>query len=488
MNVDHPICTVLRLVLETTAPLSIASGRADPRFDVMLARDANGLPFLPGTALAGVLRGLAAATGEDDTRVEDLFGREARRAAARPTEPAGLEASRLQVSHGLIHDWRDRPVEETLASFDPNDAILALAAQVQPDRRDNVRLSHRGVVDGRGKFERAILPPGYRFTTELTLWSPDPDGAAVDIALLRRLIVHPAFRLGGATRRGCGAMKPVQAWTATWDLREPEGLLDHARHDRRLAAIPPKDGPLAAIELAASAAGDCLTVNLALTPEDFWRVGQGDEPLVARAGRTPDLLQVTGRRVVWKGHDAVLTRDIVLPATTIKGALAHRVAFHFNRLNGRFVDQKGGVADDNPAVEALFGHVHQREGSAVDAPENEARAGRVLFDDARLSCDKIGPMVGHMTHNSIDRFTGGVREGALYEEELIFDQPVQLIMTVMRPQDPALEGTIRQALVRALDDLLGGRLGLGAGVNKGHGFFSGERGALAPLREWAAAS
>ena len=48
-----------RLVIETQTPMAINSGLREVGFDSQLARDANGLPYIPGTSIAGVWRNLA---------------------------------------------------------------------------------------------------------------------------------------------------------------------------------------------------------------------------------------------------------------------------------------------------------------------------------------------------------------------------------------------------------------------------------------------
>ena len=49
------ILHVARFVLEARTALSVGSGGADGVYDHPIARDANGLPTIPGTSLAGVL-------------------------------------------------------------------------------------------------------------------------------------------------------------------------------------------------------------------------------------------------------------------------------------------------------------------------------------------------------------------------------------------------------------------------------------------------
>ncbi|RMH63953.1 MAG: CRISPR-associated protein, partial [Calditrichaeota bacterium] len=45
-----------RVLVEAVTPLKIGTGETVLNIDELVATDANGLPVIPGTALAGVLR------------------------------------------------------------------------------------------------------------------------------------------------------------------------------------------------------------------------------------------------------------------------------------------------------------------------------------------------------------------------------------------------------------------------------------------------
>ncbi|MEZ4475693.1 MAG: RAMP superfamily CRISPR-associated protein, partial [bacterium] len=172
---------LLRVVIELASPLSIGTG--DDTLDAAnaVARDANDLPTIPGTSLAGVLR--AAWGGEADA----LFGYQRRkvRTGRNDEAPAEAQRSRLRVSWGSVHGQDDRPVQGLVppASIEA-DPVLAAARGVV--RRDHVRLNHRGVADGRGKHDRASVMAGHRFSFELEVMSDDPadDTLAKVVALL----------------------------------------------------------------------------------------------------------------------------------------------------------------------------------------------------------------------------------------------------------------------------------------------------------------
>lgn len=455
-----------RVVLEALSPVSLASGHDDDVFDTALACDANGLPVLPATALAGVLRASwRTHFGADPVA---LFGSTAR------SHDAG-RASRVRLSFGHLHDASDTPVDGLVHERERlfADPLLAPLLTDAPPQREHVALDHRGVARERGKFDRTGVGVGHRFSFDLGLDAPAGDAAHADWQRLLGLLGSPGFRLGGATRRGYGALKVVRLAAACFDLRTADGRERYAALPARLDLPAPM---LQAIELPPVPAPDTWQcIRIELVPEDFWRSGQGGHSF-SRAARTPDALPWSERRVQWRKGRGALAREpeVVLPASGIKGALAHRLAFHDRRLAGRFADDAADFDQPSAAVEALFGSVKTK----VDG-----RAGEVLIDDLRLRVDD-GAVIA-LQHNSIDRFTGGARDGALYAEEVVAAAPpaleLQLRASAFDALDEDSRRRIRQALAATLRDLCEGRLALGAAQAKGHGYFSGR---ITAMPDW----
>lgn len=468
MRSDFPVLYLARVVLEAVTPLSVSTGSPDGVFDGALVRDANGLPAVPGTSLAGVLRHLwAEARDADDA--DRIFGYQCGRDGA---------PSRLAVSWGALLDSARRPAEGLLigtAAERLQDPLFAkaLASREAPDYRNRVRLGHRGAAADTGKFDRVVLPAGNRFALELRLQAPtgDPGG---DWNTLLGLLAHPGLRLGGGNRAGLGRVGCVALYQRRFDLTDQpqaaafrvlgRGLADWAG----LAATPPP---------AASAAG-WLTGRLTLQARGLWRIGQGIDDLQGNVTKPADLLPVTEEQVNWSGGRGQRTgRMLLIPATSVKGALAHRMAFHAARFDGRWAPVTGARQLADPAlpeaVSALLGAVKDR----ADA----GSAGCLFIDDAFAAIEPAH--IARLMHNAIDRFTGGVRDRVLYEEEALFggQLAVEIALDLRRLEgnlrrqgaDRDLDDT-RRALRAAIDDLCRGRLGLGSRTTTGNGFFTGE--------------
>lgn len=458
---------LVRVVLEAKTPLSIASGQADGVFDVALVRDANGLPAIPGSSIAGVLRHLYwSVYGEAEMKA--LFGWQ---------EADQGDPSRLHVSWGAIQDSQGRPVEGLLLGKErtriETDPLLHAAweSAATPFNRDRVRVSHRGVAADKAKFDRAVLPAGYRFSAEISLVSEQARDPRWD--RLIGLFAHPLFRVGGATRAGLGRLVPKKAFAGRFDLATPEGRA-------AFSALPPGLGEsqgLKQVNIESNANdGRYVSAVLRLKPRAFWRIGQGESGrLDDDNGKTADLLPKLEPRVVWKdGKWDVAADELLVPASSVKGALAHRVAFHANCLAGRWAEGFSPEAlktydksEECEEARTLFGFARDdRGGKEGDLP---GQAGRVFIDDAFVQYTKDDLQL--MIHNSIDRFTGGVREHMLFTEELVWGKEVELALAV---DTQGIDEASRCAFALALEDLCSGRLALGGGAAKGHGFFDGK--------------
>lgn len=443
---DLPYVHFARVTLENTTPLSIGTGRGDGLQDTLIVLDANGLPALPGSSVAGVLRHLSEDCFHDEAAATNrLFG------FAGKTS----QASRLEVSWGHIHSRDNIPVDGLLNKDICDDPILKPLLKQPLPMRDGVRIDHRGVASDEGKFDRSYLPPGYRFSFDVTLWD---EAASADWAKLLGLINSPLFRLGGATRRGFGAFNVVSLRGGEFDLRKDNDLKHYsaitaslAQSAQALKGIPTQ-----------AAKQTWHEITIPLTAEDGgFRFGSGGTSLGNPSSKAADALPLSEQRIEWKKDRAQIVprRAVVIPASGVKGALAHRIAFHYNRLEGKF-ENDATVGEDNPAVRELFGYAKDKK---------DSRAGKIWMDDIYLAVPKN--VVKTQMHNSIDRFTGGVRGGALFSEEIVHAQSFELKLCIAGAR---FERNVLEALKLGLHDLTEGRLALGASSAKGHGYFEGK--------------
>ena len=229
-------------------------------------------------------------------------------------------------------------------------------------------------------------------------------------------------------------------------------------------------------------------LRLALQPTGYWAF-DAPEPWNLEgedSADTPDFNPVREARVIWSnGSGDVGEAEMYIPGSSVKGAISHRVAFHANRAARVFADLQEESAspgdasgEGNPAVRDLFGSIHRspRAGkNGDDEPEEESggSAGKVYLDDVRIPAHFHGRLQRVM-HNSSDRFTGGVRAGILFEERVLYrGDPLEVTLRVK--DFDGLRSETLAALREALRDLSEGRLQLGAGGGRGHGYFKSVR-------------
>ena len=453
MLASTPILLLARITLEATSPLSLPTGRNGSLLDAQIVTDANGLPTIPGTALAGALRH-ALTHRQGSATAKEVFG-QALNGAPSP----------LTVTWAHIHDSHDQPIDGLdIERGWTRDPLLSVLMSNKLPSRNHIRLGTRGTTAGHGRFELAFVPPGHRFTFEMALWDSPAESLRTSWEALKAILADSELRIGGATRRGYGQFYVQRYAERRFDLRDATDFLAYARHPKRL------DHPtnLHETELAqAPAVRHWLRMEICMEGEDLWRLGGGDIPMVDPP-RPSESLPYIEERVAWTGSRGHLARRrIIVPASAIKGALAHRTAFHYNRLTGRFADALDPRRIDletperNPATRYLFGH------SAPDP--TQGRSGSVLIDDAAVD----DPDIYRLAHNSLDRYTGGIRDGVFYCEEAVYKSRFKLRMKIAKDTWHDAPAQVKEAFHSALDDLLEGRLPIGAASARGLGYFQG---------------
>jgi CRISPR/Cas system CSM-associated protein Csm3 (group 7 of RAMP superfamily) len=465
---NFPVRVYTRITIEMTTPCNIGVGDESFHSDQPFVVDVNGLPTLPGSSLAGVLRAAFAAAIDDVDEVDRWFGHQNGDTA---------RASRVKVTWGHVHDRHDVPVEGRLHPDDRSDFLNEL---ILGEVRERVRLSKYGTADGHGKFDQQVVPSGTRFTFDLELVGNTGDADALEGMrdMLLRVMNRSTTRLGGSTHSGMGAFHIERAHSCTFKLHTPDDFRAYGQIPVRL------DGSHDLDELSTTTyanedadAVETIAINLELTPETFFVVAGGTPLQHEDTGKVADILPVRMKRVRWVRGDAHMgIPTLYLPGTSLKGALSHRLAFHYNRLGGCFADQNQNpqdrpkVGEQNAAVRELFGCVHHNGSSTNDDPGG--RVGLVYIDDVTL--EDYESTRYQMMHTSIDPFTSGVREHFLFDEEVLSPAGHTISIRLIIERVSTLSAKTRRALRLTLEDLADGRLTLGHGASRGNGHFRGE--------------
>lgn len=439
-----------RFVIEAKTPLAVGSGEKDITTDALVATDVNGLPYIPGTAIAGVVRSMI---GEEAAKT--FFGYQV------PNKKKDGKGSEIIFTEAKILNSKGEVVDGLNIEAIDKDSLLKEYKELPI--RQHARISEKGVTEKGGKFDEQVVFAGTRFCFELEMVSDGNNYSDFESVLSQ--INNKTFRIGSGTRCGFGEIEVVEMQRAKLDLSKPKDL---DLYLEKLSDLSKdwngwqRDENIEKETLSS----DWVEYKLSLQPEDFFLFGSGF------GDSEVDMTPVKARKVVWEdGIGRLSNKMVLIPATSVKGALSHRVAFHWNKLNEYYTgNPEAKVGKDNFAVKTLFGSEGEKNG------EGQFR-GNVIFSDIienRTVEDKI------LNHVAIDRFTGGAIDGALFSEKTTYvkekDKPFEmtiLVKNVMLSKKDKKNVTVGEALEVALQDICKGMLPLGGGVNRGNGIFSG---------------
>jgi CRISPR/Cas system CSM-associated protein Csm3 (group 7 of RAMP superfamily) len=425
------------ITIEALSPLVLASGKTGIFFDVELVRDANGLPAIPGTTIAGILRHAIQKEKGNDF-VNKLFGYQ---------NKTDGKSSRLEVSWAYVHDSKNCIHKSYYSKEAINqDPILKeiCIKDKHEFKRDQVRLSQKGTAVGTGKYDRYFVPRGARFSFSIGMWCENENNDWNDIL---KLFFSSSFRIGAAGRSGYGKIKVIEIKTPAkkfFDISNSEDIKNFKQCSESLTL--------------SDFADDMEKEELKLFFPLGFRIGGGTYSFLKNK-HTSDMLPYSERVIKWAGSIGTFESVpiITIPGSALKGALRHRAAFHLARINKNWASNKN---EENDGLVNLFGYAANRKKTDVDG-----QAGKLWFTDIYLENTKAN----QLSRNSIDRFTGGTLPGALFQEENVqvcqtFETYIYLDKSIDKSSDEY------KAFTWALDDLKAGRLALGGGSGHGLGF------------------
>lgn len=466
---------IAHIVIEAETPLAVGSGEKGLTVDRLIARDHFGLPYIPGTSLAGILRHQFEASNALSRNYLDFFGygnmkKEDKEKLNIPSDDKGKGALLKYTSAHLLNS--DGSVIEGLQNIDFEDGYLQHFSKLP--NRDHAKINHKGAADtkGHGKFDEEVVFKGTRFAFEIELEANDDEQESSVWNELLSLLNKPFLRIGGGTRKGFGEIKVIKelSKTKTFDLTNSDDLKAYLDADNSLNKNLDNWNKIEDDDVKDD---NYIHYQLKLKPESFFTfsAGYGDTEVDSipkfeayfvwdEENKNPDLKDFTP-------ENNQLGKALI-PASSIKGAISHRVAYHFNKLMGVYADEmsedsfESETGNNNKAVQELFGF--------IDIENNTAKRGKVIIPDKYI--DYSEEDIHIFNHVAIDRFTGGGMDGALFSEKVIStDKEIELDIFV---EKSALENeNIIKAFKNTLDDLVNGFLPLGGMTTKGNGVFKG---------------
>jgi CRISPR/Cas system CSM-associated protein Csm3 (group 7 of RAMP superfamily) len=445
---------IARFVLEAATPLFVGSGDASLMTDALVQKDVNGFPMIPGTALAGVLRH----TFKDNTN--NLFGASHSEnngnASKLKVSSAYMLLLHRKVSEGILDNINVLKAKEIINAENEIEVSLLEKFENLPTRQ-HVRITHKGAAEKGGLFDNEVVYKGTRFIFELEVRGTEQDKD--DWERVLDLVHAPTFRIGSGTRNGYGLLQVVEAKQKVFNLENQDDFEAYLNFNPSLNIINSLENYSHKEEIQKT----YTRYELQLEPDSFFifSAGFGDEDADNKALEEEVIFYT-------KNGEIKFEKQVLIPASSIKGAIAHRVAFHYNKLLGNFADGKSKeelellTGGKNPAVHSLFGNAGGKD---------EAKAGNVFINDFYYSKEQTAEKI--FNHVAIDRFTGGAMQGALFSEKVtnLVDGKFEFNLWVNKKSE--LDSNYINAIENTLLDICNGLLPLGGMSTKGHGIFTG---------------
>lgn len=424
---------IAHIVIEAQTPLKVGSNASDFLQDSPVQKDWNGLPMILGTSIAGVLR-------------KDFKGDKNKLFGDEDSNNKDAKGSEIIISNALLLYENQKVCEELLLE---KSKLLQIFENLPI--REHTAITEKGVARDNSKFDEEVVYKGTRFKFSIEMIEDDKKS----FEAILNLLYKNSFRIGGGSTKGFGKIKVIEIKRASFTKNTYKNYSSSLNYVG--LALPNNDDFL----LGDTQPTDYTTYKLTIKPDDFFMFGSGFGDSDADA--TP-----VYERVIDYHNAKLKDKEILIPASSIKGALAHRSAFYYNKEMLKQKKDHTQVGENNEAVKAIFGHKKE-----LVNDKELGQKGKILISDCfkKIKDEDAEAAEKTFDHVSIDRFTGGAIDGALFQEKTLADDREYEIEIL-------LEKNITQEYIEAfelaLKDICSGMLPLGGMTTKGHGVFSGE--------------
>lgn len=448
------------LKAETPIHIGAMGGNADT--NLTLAVNGCGNYYIPGTSLAGALRGWMARSLNDAEMINSLWGFQ--------------EQVQGHASFIIVED------AEIL-----RDIIIEMRESVGIDR-------HTGAAADKSKYNRAILPKGATFSLKITLdcqESKTPD----ELWKLLLSLEQGKIRIGAAKTRGLGKVKLEDVKIEKHILNTPSGLFDsllkqNLQQDWQSikAVLVPYDSPAE------------LTFIIAWKPKDPVMVkAEGDGiavdilPLVSQVdGDVKFVIPGSSIKGVLRSHAERIVRTVfgidVSPDQEGKSKFNEQIKLYKANKSIELVDVIFGSAEKSKnnysggKIGALYIDdcyaaipMTAKNWSAVENARGMIASDFKPLVGAAINRGKNSYQVLQPAmHVAVDRWTGGAAEGMLYsvlEPIGMTWETIGLHLDLDRLQkyDPSLIKPAIALLLLILRDFANRKIPIGYGTNRGMG-------------------
>lgn len=439
---ENKICGRLCMLVKGSlcSPLLIGSGEEEKtNMDMLVTK--GGKPFIPGSAMAGVLRNYM-----EECDAKDMFG----------------DSGWTNEQEGELSS--DAPLPDYQSRVFVYDSVLENGRLVS---RDGIRLKEDKTCELTSKYDMQAVEPGAKFVLRLEVlvrerekekYKGVSEAFRHDLELLKECLYgmkNGSLRLGAKTTRGFGAVDVTGVVYRTFFMENKEEFKQWLDWDwnREKGFEQGRVVELDKLQPRHLVKEHCLKVPLKITNTILVRKYNmfADE----KTGEKTDKKKTHGEDY---GQLALNDGTAVLPGSSIAGAVRSYVA--------ELVQGIGELSDWHEAQRALepFFGTWQEEQRKAQEP---SIASRICFDETYIN----GGERLFIVRNAVDRFTGGSAASALYEESVWAGGNVELKFRwresgLLEQEKKALIGMLLWAVFGLQNGFLplGGETGVGRGI------------------------
>lgn len=434
----------LKITFQLDSPLCIGSGRNDIT-DQDILRDARGIPYIPGSAVAGVLR--EACQGiMDDKAWKYYFGYSSTNTGNKfNSEDDIIESQIIFYDATLVGDNKDK---------DGN-------PKYRISQRDGVALNEYKSAKKQAKFDREILEGDCKFQTFIEISEEESDvnekvKADEVLTNIAKIWKETDIRFGAKTTRGYGKICNVEIIGKNFDFTSKDEIsswldFDIFEENSWENAILYKDMLNTLMKDNIWTLKDNNRLSLKLRLEGGLSIRRYSTECSDEES-APDQEQLTTVKFDKNGSEEVA----VIPGTTWAGAIGHRMEELIKSSKVKEVE----ISKDYIQKYYYFG--------TVDSKVKEKSL--IYFNESKLT----GGQFKKMSRNAIDRFLGSTAEGALFTEKIYIGGETTLDISFGDPYNTAVSYSddFIKALAATLTDLHEGYLAVGGATSVGRGIFS----------------
>lgn len=421
---------IINCKLRTESPLLIGSGQDDGLTDILLLKDKQGRPFIPGTALAGVLRSeMAGIYGE--AAADSLFGNLAAddgRQSMLCVSDVLLESKGIVIRDGVAVDELTG-VAKTGAKFD----------------YEALERGAEGTVLLELTVRKAFLNkslPGFSYQHNLFAAKGDCWG---ELAASLADLLTSGIKLGAMTSKGYGKVAAAEpARVCDFDFGKHQAAakwLQYLENEKLPGAFYVTSG-----KAARSAADFYLSVDCSL--QGGLLVRDAD---VSEEQKAENIVAVQ-----LKSCD-----DYVIPGTSWKGVLRHKAYKILLALT------HNNVAKVEELQNACLGYARDGAGDV----RSGGKKSRLIVEETYIKKSALLPK--KHSRNRIDRFTGSTVDTALFTDEPVWQQEKDRVPIKLRACMKNCTQAEAGLMLLLLKDLWLGNINVGSGKGSGRGVLRG---------------